>query len=84
MLGLPTSSAIPICLPMYKSFRIAVIFRKLLNLTQTKKCQGRQPRGAQICPGGLSHVTRDESAGLYTPKCDIGNRSDIGKGYVTG
>ena len=29
-------------------------------------------------------VTRDESAGLYTPECDIGNRSDIGKGYVTG
>ena len=29
-------------------------------------------------------VTRDESAGLYTPKCDIGNRSDIDKGYLTG
>ena len=39
---------------MCKSFRIAVIFRKPLNLTQTKKCQGRQLRGAQIFPGGLS------------------------------
>ena len=47
---LPTSSAIPICLPMCKSFRIAVIFRKPLNLTQTQKCQGRQPRGAHIFP----------------------------------
>ena len=53
-----TSSAIPMChlgyISMCKSFRIAVIFRKPLNLTQTKKCQGRQPRGAQIFPGGLS------------------------------
>ena len=51
---LPTSSAIPICLPMCKSFRIAVIFRKPLNLTQTKKCQGRQPRRGLKWPWQLS------------------------------
>ena len=50
----PTSSAIPICLPMCKSFRIAVIFRKPLNLTQPKKCQGSLRGGSNFSRGGLS------------------------------
>ena len=44
--------------------------KKTPNLTQTKKCQGRQLRGAQIFPGGEAPLAPPVATGLGSSACD--------------